>query len=93
MDGPRVLEVWAHIPLEVSSDYGRLDEILHFVSVALVALEQTPGTDGFTVSQIIEHGKSADFYDLVYNTISRNASFGVLSHESTASELSLLETP
>jgi hypothetical protein len=93
MDGPRMLDVWVHIPMEISSDYGRLDEILYFVTKALRALIQKPGEDGFTVTQIIEHGKSADFYDNAYDTISRNASFGVLSHESTASELSLIETP
>ena len=87
LNGPRVLEVWAHIPMELSTDYGRLDEILHFVGKAMMALEQKPGADGFTVTTVKDQGKSPDFYDSTYNTISRNAVFGVLSHETLASEI------
>lgn len=93
LEGPRILEVWAHIPMELSTDYGRIDEILYFVSQALVGLVHKTGSDGFTVTMVDYQGKSPDFYDSAYNTISRNVSFGVLSHETLTSEIPLVETP
>lgn len=93
LEGPRILEVWAHIPMEISTDYGRIDEILYFVTQALIGLVHKPGADGFTVTSVDYQGKSPDFYDSAYNTINRNASFGVLSHETLTSEIPLEETP
>ena len=76
---PRVLTVWAHIPIEVSTDFVRIDQILDSVDEVLLPMEHVEGSDGMTVTCIRPSGKSADQKDEGYNTITRNAAYGVLS--------------
>lgn len=78
---PRVLEVWAHIPKEVSTDFVRIDEILLNVENALLPMEHVAGNDGYTVTCIGYAGKSADNEDPGYNTICRYSAFTVLSRK------------
>lgn len=77
--GPVILEVWAHYPAEKSTDYVRLDNILLRVKRALTQLEDFPGADAYTVCCISFSGNSKDLRDPAMNTISKYATFKVLS--------------
>lgn len=79
-DGPRVLEVWAHMPEKLSTDYGHLDNILNLVDRAILPLTQVVGEDGYYLTEVTPSGKSRDLVDRTYKTITRNASYGVLYH-------------
>lgn len=78
---PRVLTVWAHQPLEISNDFGEIDEILSRVEDVLSELEHVAGADGYTVTCVQPNGKSRDLKDDAFNTICRTSTFGVLSRK------------
>lgn len=76
---PRILTVWAHIPIQSSEDHADLDPILARVEEVLTAMEQVDGGDGYIVTSINATGAGGDLKDVGYDTIVRNAAFEVLS--------------
>jgi len=76
---PRTITVWAHVPRENTTDFWVLDNILNLVDDALVYLEHVDGGDGYTITCVRKSGRSRDLVDEGYNTITRNAAYGVLS--------------
>ena len=78
--GPRDLTVWAHYPVEKSDDYSKVDAILLQAEKTLLAIEDEPGGDGFSVTLIESAGGwSPDLRDEAFKTIVRNAAYNVLS--------------
>lgn len=76
--GPRALEVWAHTPQDISTDYGEIDNALVRVRHILTNMEDIPGADGFTVTSVGFAGEGPDLTDPGYSTITRNSAFEVL---------------
>lgn len=76
--GPRVLEVWAHIPVSISQDFDDVDCILQRAIKVLEGVEQEVGF-GESVTCIRYTGTGPDLKDTGYNTITRNAGFEILA--------------
>lgn len=81
---PRVLQVWAHIPWDISTDYDDLNRILNRVDSIFAEIEHATGTDGQRVTVVRPAGRSANLRDEGYNTIARHAVYGVLYDENAA---------
>lgn len=79
------LTIWANFPLEMTTDYSRLDNVLDLCDDALVHLQDTDGIDGYTVSAVRCMGRSADFKDDGFQTISKNSGYEVLARRSEES--------
>lgn len=75
----RTLTVWAHYPVESSTDFTRVDAILNRIDEVLRVLEQVSGDDGEIVTLVTVFGRSGDLHDEAFKTISRNARYEVLS--------------
>lgn len=78
VSGPRVLTVWVHYPVEVSTDFNKIDTILDAVDSVLLPLTHVVGTDGKTLTCVRGTGRSGDFKDDGFQTITRNAGYEVL---------------
>lgn len=79
--GPRTFTIAVHINSEMSRDYGTIDFILAQASKSLTGIEDVIGADGCRVSQVAKTGRSGNLLDEGWNTITRNATFGVLYDE------------
>lgn len=77
--GPRIVDVWVHIPQNISQDHADIDPILQTVIDAMQALPGTEGVDGYVVTSVDHTGDGPDYTDPAYGTITRNATFEVLS--------------
>ncbi|AHN84034.1 hypothetical protein GJ25_gp023 [Mycobacterium phage Hawkeye] len=77
--GPRDMTVWVHYPEEVSTDFSRVDKILHRVKEVLLPLAEVMGADGQTLVCVDLFGESGDLTDPGFQTITRNVTFRVLS--------------
>jgi hypothetical protein len=84
---PRVLLVQAHIPKEKSTSFSRIDKILDRIDEALLPLEQVADGKGKTITCVRKAGRGSDLFDEGYNTITRQATYGVLTHDTVSSEL------
>lgn len=76
--GPQRLTVWAHSPVERSTDFSDLDRILARIKEVLEPMEQVEGEDGFVVTSVRFTGFGGDLKDPGYNTITKNSAFEVL---------------
>jgi hypothetical protein len=76
---PVRLVLWAHLPLEVTTDFSRLEKILDACDNALKSVEDVSGSDGYTVTCVRATGRSGDFKDDGFQTISKNSGYEVLS--------------
>lgn len=77
--GPRDLTIWAHWPVEKSTDFTHIDAILNRTKDVLCDIEDTVGGDGYTVTCVDYAGESGDVNDPGFQTITRNMTFRVLS--------------
>lgn len=77
--GPRRFEVWVHILRENTTDYGHLDKVINILDGVLEDIIDTPGGDGYSVTVIEGEGHSEDFRDEVYQTLTRSASYRMIS--------------
>lgn len=76
--GPRILEVWAHVPTSISRDYDDVDRIIERARAILESVEQMDDY-GEHVTCITYSGTGPDLEDTGYNTITRNAGFEILA--------------
>lgn len=76
--GPQRLTVWAHSPVQLSTDFIKLDKILDQVKTVLTAMEHVEGADGYVVTNIVFSGSGGDLRDPGYETITKNSGFEVL---------------
>lgn len=75
-------DLYVHIPVSVSTDYGRIDDILDRVDVIFAAVEDNDavvGGDGRQLDCVGFEGRSMDMTDEGYETICRQASYLALS--------------
>lgn len=77
--GARDLTIWAHLPKEESSDFTRLDAVLDRLDELFREMEHVAGADGYTLTCIRPTGRSSDFRDNGFDTITRNAGYKVLA--------------
>lgn len=77
----RQLTVWVHYPVSLSTDFNHIDSILDSVDAVMVGLQHQKGEDGETVTCVRVFGRSPDFKDDSFQTISRNAVYQVLSRK------------
>lgn len=79
--GPRILDVWLHIPVQKSQDHADIDVMLDAVRRELTGLvdRHVVHIDGYRVTDVRFTGAGADFKDPGYDTITRNATFEILS--------------
>jgi len=78
--GPRILDIWIHIPIGTSRDHADIDPLLDQIKWAMEQLPGTTGTDGYTVIDVTCTGDGPDFLDTGYDSISRNTAFEILSN-------------
>lgn len=76
--GPRILEVWAHVPTSISRDFDQVDAMIARVKEVLEGAEQVSDF-GEHVTCITYSGTGPDVEDPGYNTITRNAGFEILA--------------
>lgn len=81
---PRVLQVWAHFPKDVSTDYDDLNRILNRIDAIFGELIHQTGTDNQRVTMVRKAGRSANLQDEANKTITRHAVYGVLYDEIAA---------
>lgn len=79
---PVRLTLWAHWPLEETNDFTRVDHIIDTCDKVLESVSNVSGTDGYTVTCIRSLGRSGDFKDDGFQTITKNSSYEVLARES-----------
>ena len=81
--GPRTLDIWVHMAREISTDYSRIDAVIEIIDPLLTGIIDTPGADGQSVTSIEMMGRSVDLEDPVYQTLCRNASYKIISRNTT----------
>lgn len=78
---PVRLTLWAHWPLEETNDFTRIDRLIDICDEALESIVDTSGSDGYTVTCVRSLGRSGDFKDDGFQTISKNSSYEVLARK------------
>lgn len=73
-------EVYAHIPVAVSTDFVSIDRLLDRCDAIFAGVEDTPvaGADGWQLDYVAFHGRGIDTTDEGYQTICRSASYAAL---------------
>ena len=79
---PRVLKVSVHESWHNTRDYDPIDKVLKQVDKLFDQVELLAGSDGVTVTSIRKAGRSRNMLDEGWETITRNAVYGVLYHDS-----------
>lgn len=74
--------VWAHWPKELSNDYNDLNKILDEIDSIARTIRDRPGSDGYTLSFVQIGGRSGDFLDDGFQTITKNAAYEIHSRKS-----------
>ena len=77
----RTLTIWVHYPMSISTDFNRLDTILDSIDNVLCPMTHVEGLDGEIVTCVRAFGRSSDFKDEGFQTISRNATYQILSRK------------
>lgn len=73
------LVLWGNFPVEMTTDYNRLENLLDLCDDALSSLSQTDGGDGYVVTTVRCMGRGGDFKDDGFQTITKNAGYEILS--------------
>jgi hypothetical protein len=82
--GPRTMQIWVHIPADISRDYGPISTILNRIDDILLAMENVVGLDGVRCGQIYRHSRSRNTIDPGWKTATRNALYSVSYDEDAA---------
>ena len=84
----RHLELYFHVPTALSTDYGRIDNMIDRVDAIFAAVEDSPagvvGGDGYRLNYMGFEGRGPDVTDPKYMTICRQAAYMALSCKVTA---------
>lgn len=76
--GKTYMQVWVHHPKDVDRDYSTITRILNRIQVLLSELVDINGDDEIKLTQIDPYGRSGNFVDPAWETITRNQIYGVL---------------
>ncbi|OBJ08282.1 hypothetical protein [Mycobacterium sp. 1465703.0] len=78
-NGPAHFELWAHVPVAKSTDFGRIDAMLDRCDAIFKAVNEdgTPvdGGDGRQLEQVGFAGRGVDITDEGYQTICKSAAY------------------
>lgn len=79
--GPQHFDLWVHLPVAVSTDYVRIDDMIDRCDAIFATANDanTVGADGRTLDLIDSQGRGGDQEDPGYETICRRASYYALS--------------
>lgn len=80
--GPHHFDLWVHLPIAVSTDYVRIDNMIDRCDQIFGAVEDTDqpvAGDGWVLDYVGFQGRGPDFKDPGYETICRRASYYALS--------------
>jgi hypothetical protein len=77
--GPWHFDIWIHMAQEYSSDFNHIDAIIEIIDAIFVAILDTPGADGRSVTIIEQEGRSRDLQDDSYMTFCRQISYRMIS--------------
>lgn len=78
---PVRLTIWVHYPIEETNDFSKIDRLFDLCDVTLEKMNGEIGIDGYTVTCVRSTGRSGDLKDDGFQTISKNASYEVLSRK------------
>jgi hypothetical protein len=78
---PDLVTVWVHWPIELSNDYFKLVRILDRIDEVVADLRDVPGSDGYILSFVQIGGRSGDFVDDGFGTITKNGVYEVFSRK------------
>lgn len=81
---PARLDIWIHYPKELSNDYSKVITVLNRIDTVFNSLIDVDGSDGDTVSFVRFMGRSADYSDDGFNTISKSASYEIYYRTTTS---------
>jgi hypothetical protein len=76
------LTLWVHWPKELTVDYNKLIKILDQIDNIVTDLRDKAGEDGYTLSFVQVGGRSGDFLDDGFGTITKYAGYEVFSRQS-----------
>lgn len=71
------LSLWMHFPVTVTEDFSEIKHGLDRCDTVFRAARDIVGNDGYTLSFVRIIGRSSDFRDPGYETISRNAGYEI----------------
>lgn len=80
--GAKEVTIWAHMPKELTRDYGMIDMILLRCKEIMANVTQEDGADGWTLTAATWRGDSGDLFDDGYSSLARNSTFRVASRYS-----------
>lgn len=75
---PQRLMIWVHIPIEITNDFSLVENILDACDTTLARMWDVEGEDGYTVTGVRIGGRSNDFKDNGFQSITKNGSYEVL---------------
>lgn len=75
---PRMLTIWIHSPMEWSTDFEAIDQVLDRIDAMFDPIEDEPGSDGYSITNIGNGSRSGDLKDEGLMTVTRNAAYRVL---------------
>lgn len=82
--GPRNVIVAVHQPWHLGRSYDKINKIIERVTEIYESIVQQSGKDEIRVTEISLTGKSRQFSDPGWQTLTRTATYGVLYQESAA---------
>jgi hypothetical protein len=74
--GTETVTIWVH---DKPGDYSQINAIIAWMKTALTSMVHVDGGDGYIVTCVDWTGESGDLWDDGWETITRNASFRVVS--------------
>jgi len=72
---PIRLTIWVHWPREVTNDYTKLEKVLDQIDVVVKEIRDLTGTEGETISFVTIGGRSGDYVDDGFNTITKTGDY------------------
>lgn len=79
--GPRTVIVAVHHPLHLTRSFQKINKVIERVTQVYSGISQQSGEDGIRITGVKLTGKSRQFTDPGWQTLTRNATYGVLYQE------------
>ena len=76
---PVNLTIWVHWPKEITNDYTKIETVLDQIDVVVKDIRDLPGTEGETISFVTIGGRSGDYVDDGFNTITKTGDYEIYS--------------
>lgn len=79
---PVRLTIWVHWPKEVTNDYEKLEKVLDQIDNVVKEIRDLPDPSGETISFVTIGGRSGDYVDDGFNTITKTGDYELYSRAS-----------